>query len=86
MIIEELRAIGEREKGGISPACEIKTSLLRALCPEQLQMNLAVPKMGEALTSFFTCDIRNRKPMFYATGLKRDSRDGVLGDPLWRRR
>ena len=81
MIVDELRAIGESEIGGMSHACEMETSLLLVLCPELVHMDRAVSEMRSAWTSFFSWDMRDPKPVYYAYDMKRDSQHGVIGDP-----
>jgi creatinine amidohydrolase len=81
LIVDELRAIGESPLGGMSHACEMETSLLLKLCPELVHMELAVPDVRQGHTSFFTWDMRDPKPVYFAYDMKRDSNQGVIGDP-----
>jgi creatinine amidohydrolase len=81
LIVDELRAIGESPLGGMSHACEMETSLLLKLCPELVHMELAAPDVRQGHTSFFTWDMRDPKPIYFAYDMKRDSNQGVIGDP-----
>jgi creatinine amidohydrolase len=81
MITEDLRVIGESPLGGMSHACEMETSLLLAIRPERVHMDRAVKEMGQGRTSYFTWDMREGHPVFYAYDMKRDSKYGVIGDP-----
>jgi len=81
LITEELRAIGESPLGGMSHACEMETSLLLKLCPHLVYMDLARPDVRQGHTSFFTWDMRDPQPVYFAYDMKRDSTEGVIGDP-----
>lgn len=81
MIGEELKAIGESPLGGMSHACEMETSLLLTLCPDKVHMDRAAADVRAGLNSFFTWDMRDARPVFFAYDMKRDSVQGVIGDP-----
>lgn len=81
LIIEELRAIGESPLGGMSHACEMETSLLLKLCPDLVHMDQARPDVRQGHSSFFTWDMRDPRPIYFAYDMKRDSNEGVIGDP-----
>jgi creatinine amidohydrolase len=81
LIVDELRAIGESPLGGMSHACEMETSLLLKLAPDLVHMELAEADMRRAHTSYFTWDMRDPRPVYYAYDMKRDSFKGVIGDP-----
>lgn len=81
LISEELRELGESPLGGMSHACEMETSLLLKLVPDLVKMELAEADMRSPHTSFFTWDMRDARPIYYAYDMKRDSNKGVIGDP-----
>ena len=81
LITDEMKAIGESPIGGMSHGCEMETSLLLAVAPELVHMDLARADVRPNRNSYFTIDLRDARPVFYAYDLKRDSNEGVIGDP-----
>ena len=81
LITEDVKAVGESPIGGMSHGCEMETSLLLALAPERVRMELARADVRPNRNSYFTIDLRAARPVFYAYDLKRDSNEGVIGDP-----
>ncbi len=81
MIADDLRAIGESDFGGMSHACEMETSLLLALRPDLVHMELAEDDMRQPWTSFFTWDMRVGGSVYYPYDMRRDTQQGVIGAP-----
>lgn len=81
MIAADLREIGESDFGGMSHACEMETSLLLALRPDLVQMDLAEDDMRGPWTSFFTWDMRVGGTVYYPYDMRRDTAQGVIGAP-----
>jgi creatinine amidohydrolase len=76
-----LREIGTSELGGMGHACEMETSLQLHLRPELVSMADARTDMPRPLTSFSGIDFRDPGPLAIALDFRRDSTEGVMGDP-----
>ena len=62
-------------------ACEMETSLQLHLRPELVSMADARKDMPRPLTSFSAIDFRDLGPVGIALDFRRDSNEGVMGDP-----
>jgi len=81
LIGPQLREIGTSELGGMGHACEMETSLQLHLRPERVSMADARKDMPRVLTSFSGIDFRDPGPLAIALDFRRDSTEGVMGDP-----
>ena len=82
MIAEDLRRLGESPLGGMSHAGEIETSLQMVLQPSRVDRGQIKSDLGQALTPYFQVDMRASGTVYYPYDLNRDSRKGVIGDPI----
>jgi creatinine amidohydrolase len=77
----EIRAVLESERGGMSHACELETSVYLHLDSERVNMEQAVKEMEMPRSEFIWLDLLEGSPirfMDYWTGF---SKTGVNGDP-----
>jgi creatinine amidohydrolase len=81
LIGQRLREIGTSELGGMGHACEMETSLQLHLRPELVSMGDARKDMPHPLTPFSGIDFRDPGPLAIALDFRRDSTEGVMGDP-----
>lgn len=81
LIGQELREIGTSELGGMGHACEMETSLQLYLRPERVDMANARKDMPSPITSFNGIDFRDPGPLMFPLDFRRDSTEGVMGDP-----
>jgi len=81
LIGRQLREIGTSELGGMGHACEMETSLQLHLRPELVSMADARTDMPRPLTPFSSIDFRDPGPLAIALDFRRDSTEGVMGDP-----
>ena len=81
LIGHELRTIGTSEIGGMGHAGEMETSLQLHLRPELVAMSNARKDMPTPSTSFSAIDFRDPGPLVYPLDFRRDSAEGVMGDP-----
>lgn len=81
LIGPRLREIGTSELGGMGHACEMETSLQLHLRPELVSMDEARKDMPRPLTPFSGIDFRDPGPLAIALDFRRDSTEGVMGDP-----
>ena len=77
-VIEEVR---ESDIGGMGHACEMETSLQLHLRPELVAMANARKDMPKPATSLSGIDFREPGPLVYPLDFRRDSSEGVMGDP-----
>jgi creatinine amidohydrolase len=81
LIPRELREIGTSDIGGMGHACEMETSLQLHLRPELVAMANARKDMPKPATSLSGIDFREPGPLVYPLDFRRDSSEGVMGDP-----
>lgn len=81
LIGQRLREIGTSELGGMGHACEMETSLQLHLRPDRVAMGAARKDLPRSLTAFSGIDFRNPGPLAIALNFRRDSTEGVMGDP-----
>ena len=81
MIKETLVEIGESPIGGMGHGCEMETSLMLHLRPELVRMDLAEKEMPNELTNWSCIDFRAGGPVGIPLDFRRDSKNGVMGDP-----
>ena len=81
LIPRELREISTSDIGGMGHACEMETSLQLHLRPELVAMGNARKDMPKPATSLSGIDFRDPGPLVYPLDFRRDSSEGVLGDP-----
>ncbi len=81
LIGRQLREIGTSELGGMGHACEMETSLQLHLRPELVSMADARTDMPRPLTPFSGIDFRDPGPLAIPLDFRRDSTEGVMGDP-----
>ena len=81
LIGQRLREIGTSEPGGMGHACEMETSLQLHLRPERVQMANARKEMPSPTRSFSGIDFRDPGPVVFPLDFRRDSTEGVMGDP-----
>lgn len=81
-ITDVLIKVGESEIGGMGHACEMETSLALYLRPEEVNMSKAIVDMPHQPTPWSCIDFR--QPGFFniPLDLKRDSKAGIIGNPL----
>ncbi len=81
LAIREIRVVRESERGGMSHACELETSVYLHLDGQRVQMDKAVKEMGMPRSEFVWLDLVEGPPVRlvdYWTGF---SKSGVNGDP-----
>ena len=81
LIGQRLREIGTSELGGMGHACEMETSLQLHLRPDRVAMGAARKDLPHPLTTFSGIDFRDPGPLGIALDFRRDSTEGVMGDP-----
>jgi creatinine amidohydrolase len=81
LIGRQLREIGTSELGGMGHACEMETSLQLHLRPELVSMADARRDVAPPLTPFSVIDFREPGPLAIPLDFRRDSTEGVMGDP-----
>lgn len=81
-IIDVLIKVGESEIGGMGHACEMETSLALYLRPEDVDMAKAIIDMPKQLTPWSCIDFRQPGFLSIPLDLKRDSKAGIIGNPL----
>jgi creatinine amidohydrolase len=81
LIGPQLRTIGTSEPGGMGHACEMETSLQLHLRPERVSMAEARKDLGRPLTPLSAIDFRDPGPLWIPLDFRRDTTEGVMGDP-----
>lgn len=81
-IVKTLIEVGESELGGMGHACEMETSLALYLRPEDVDMSAAISEMPKQATPWSCGDFRQLGFLSIPLDLKRDSKVGVIGNPL----
>ncbi len=81
-ITDVLIAVGESEIGGMGHACEMETSLALYLRPEDVEMEHAIIDMPNQPTPWSCIDFRQPGFLNIPLDLKRDSKAGIIGNPL----
>jgi creatinine amidohydrolase len=74
--------VGESEIGGMGHACEMETSLALYLRPEDVDMTQAIIDMPNQPTPWSCIDFRQPGFLNIPLDLKRDSKVGIIGNPL----
>jgi creatinine amidohydrolase len=81
LAIGEIRAVRESERGGMSHACELETSVYLHLNGQRVQMDKAAKEMGMARSEFIWSDLVEGPPVRLMDHWTRFSKSGVNGDP-----
>lgn len=81
-ITDVLIKVGESEIGGMGHACEMETSLALHLRPDDVDMSKAILDMPLQPTPWSCIDFRQPGFLNIPLDLKRDSRAGIIGNPL----
>lgn len=81
-ITDVLIEVGESEIGGMGHACEMETSLALYLRPEDVDMTQAIIDMPNQPTPWSCIDFRQPGFLNIPLDLKRDSKAGIIGNPL----
>lgn len=81
-ITDVLKKVGESEIGGMGHACEMETSLALYLRPEDVDMSQAIIDMPNQPTPWSCIDFRQPGFLNIPLDLKRDSKAGIIGNPL----
>ena len=81
-ITDVLIEVGESEIGGMGHACEMETSLALYLRPEEVDMSKAIIDMPSQPTPWSCIDFRQPGFLNIPLDLKRDSKAGIIGNPL----
>lgn len=81
-ITDVLIKVGESEIGGMGHACEMETSLALYLRPEDVDMSQAIIDMPNQPTPWSCIDFRQPGFLNIPLDLKRDSKAGIIGNPL----
>lgn len=81
-ITDILIKVGESEIGGMGHACEMETSLALFLRPEDVDMSKAILDMPKQPTPWSCIDFRQPGFLNIPLDLKRDSKAGIIGNPL----
>lgn len=81
-ITDVLIKVGESEIGGMGHACEMETSLALYLRPEDVDMQTAIIDMPNQPTPWSCIDFRQPGFLNIPLDLKRDSKAGIIGNPL----
>lgn len=66
--------------GGTSHACEFETSIYLHICPERVQMELAVPGIRRK-TKYFFEDLMGGSPVKFTDWRSTQTKTGIGGDP-----
>lgn len=81
MIVDDLKALGESEPGGMAHAGEMETSFMLAVRPDLVRMDQTIDEPYRPSSSYFLSDMRCGGTVYYPPDLRRDTRHGVLGVP-----
>jgi len=81
-ITDVLVEVGESEIGGMGHACEMETSLALFLRPDDVDMSRAILDMPQQPTPWSCIDFRAPGFLNIPLDLKRDSKAGIIGNPL----
>ncbi len=80
-IISTLIELGESEIGGMGHACEMETSLALYLRPELVNLNELRQDLPKSRLALSCIDFRQPGFLGIPLDFRRDSREGVMGDP-----
>ncbi|MBM3720584.1 MAG: creatininase family protein [Actinobacteria bacterium] len=81
-IRDTLVKVGESSIGGMGHACEMETSLALHLRPESVDLKALRSDIPDEKTPWSCIDFRQGGFLGIPLDLKRDSREGVIGDPM----
>lgn len=81
-IRDTLVKIGQSPIGGMGHACEMETSLALHLRPESVDLTALRSDIPNEKTPWSCIDFRQGGFLGIPLDLKRDSREGVIGDPI----
>jgi creatinine amidohydrolase len=81
LAVKEIRAVRESERGGMSHACELETSVYLYLDRERVQTDKARREMTLPKSDFIWMDLIDGPPIRLMDHWTRFSKSGVNGDP-----
>jgi creatinine amidohydrolase len=81
LALDEIRALRESGRGGMSHACELETSVYLYLEGDRVQMDKARRENGMPESGFIWSDLTNPGPIRMMDYWTRFSKSGVNGDP-----
>ena len=79
--VEQIRSLRESELGGMGHACELETSLVLAIRPELVHMELASVDGRWPVSSFLAKDMLQGGSASVSRAFEEVSTDGTVGDP-----
>src|SRR5438067_2122944 len=81
LALNEIRAVRESERGGMSHACELETSVYLYLDGQRMQMEKARKEIGMPKSDFIWSDLLEGAPIRLMDHWTRFSKSGINGDP-----
>ena len=78
---QTIKQVRESELGGISHACEMETSIMLHLSPQQVRMDLAKRDGPSHPSPFRKADMQLAKPVYYVSEFDELSASGAIGRP-----
>jgi creatinine amidohydrolase len=76
-----IKDVRESELGGISHACEMETSIMLHLSPQQVRMDLARRDGPRHPSPYRKADMQLAKPVYYVSEFDELSETGAIGHP-----
>ncbi len=76
-----LRAVRESELGGMGHACEMETSIMLHLHPDQVKMDRAVRDGPTHADMYRKADMQHARPVFFVNEFHEVTASGVIGHP-----
>lgn len=81
LALKEIQAVRESERGGMSHACELETSVYLYLDAQRVQMDKAKKEIGQPPSDYIWNDLLSPGPVRMMDWWTRFSKTGVNGDP-----
>lgn len=78
---QTIREVRESELGGISHACEMETSIMLHLSPEEVRMDLARRDGPQHASPYRKADMQAVKPAYFVNEFHELSTSGAIGRP-----
>jgi creatinine amidohydrolase len=78
---QTIKEVRESELGGVGHACEMETSIMLHLSPEEVRMDLARPDGPQHASPYRKADMQAVKPVYIVNEFHELSTSGVIGRP-----